>query len=91
MEFKYYSDSNEEEIYDPNLEYIPPGHIAELREIGLQLHQIQKHGWKYNQIKVGFSTVPYMIHWYQIDKSYDGRSNIVLFASVPRKILIKKQ
>ena len=90
LDFKdYYFDNNEEKINDLNLEYIPPGHITELKEIGIQLHQIQKHGWKYNQIRAGFSIVPYTIHWYQIDESYDGRSNIVLFASVPCKISIK--
>lgn len=88
LESKDYFDSNEGGIYDPNLEYIPPGHVAELEEIGIQLHQIQKHGGKYNQIRAGFSIVPYTIHWYQIDKSYDSKSNVVLFASVPRKISI---
>ena len=85
----YYFDSNGGEIYDPNLEDIPPGHVVELKEIGIQLRQIQKHGGKFNQIRAGFSIVPYTIHWYQIDKSYDGRSNVVLFASIPRKISIK--
>lgn len=84
----YYFDSNGGEIYDQNMEYIPHGHIAELKEIGIELHQIQKHGGKYNQIRSGFSIVPYEIHWYRIDKSYDGKSNIVLFASVPRKVSI---
>ena len=84
----YYFDSNGEGIYDPNLEYIPPGDIAELKEIGIQMNQIQKHGGQYNQIRAGFSMVPYTIHWYQINNTYDGKSNIVLFASVPRKISI---
>lgn len=84
----HYFDSNGWEISDPNLEHIPPGNIAALKEIGIELHQIQKHGGNYNQIKVGFSTVPYTIHRYQIDESYDGKSNVVLLASIPRKISI---
>lgn len=89
LEFKeYYFDSNGGGISDPNLELIPPGDIVLLKELGIELHQIQKHGGNYNQIKVGFSTVPYTIHWYQIDESYDGKSNVVLLASIPRKIVI---
>lgn len=85
---EYYFDSNGGGISDPKLEHIPPGDIAELKEIGIELHQIQKHGGNYNQIKVGCSTVPYEIHWYQIDESYDGKSNVVLLAAIPRKISI---
>ena len=83
---EYYFSSSGGGISDPNLEHIPPGNIAELKEVGIELSQIQKHGGNWNQIKVGFSTVPFEIHWYQIDESYDGKSNIVLFASIPRKI-----
>jgi len=83
---EYYFDSSGGGISDPNLEHIPPGNIAQLKEIGIELHQIQKHGGNWNQIKVGFSTVPFEIHWYQIDESHDGKSNVILFASVPRKI-----
>lgn len=85
---EYYFNSNGEGIFDPNMEHIPSEHIEDLKEIGVRLSQIQKHGGNYNQIKVGFSIVPYTIHWYQIDESYDGKSNVVLLASVPRKISI---
>lgn len=87
---EYYINSDGEGIFDPNLEHIPSKHIEDLKEIGIELSQIQKHGVNYNQIKVGFSIVPYTIHWYQIDESYDGKSNVVLIASVPRKISISK-
>lgn len=84
----YYFDSDGGGIYDPNLEQIPHGDITALREIGIELHQIQKHGGNYSQIEVGFSMVSYIIHWYQIDKSYDGESNIVLVALIPRAVSI---
>lgn len=82
----YYFDRNGGGISDPNLEHIPPGNIAELNEIGIELFQLQKHGGNYSQMRVGFQIIPYPIHWYQIDESYDGKSNVVLDASIPRKI-----
>lgn len=77
-----------ERAYDPNLEYISPGHIAELKEMGIEFDQIQNHGWHYNEISVGRWIAPYEIHWYQIDQSYDGVSNIVVLVGIPRKIAI---
>ena len=85
---EYYFDSDGGGISDLDMEHIPPGHIEDLKELGVELSKIQKHGGNYNQIKAGFSTVPYTIHWYKIDESYDGKSNVVLIASVPRKVSI---
>ena len=83
---EYYT--NCEGWFDSNPEHILSAQIEELREIGIELHQIQKRGVIFNQIRVGFSIGEIGIYWYQIDESYDGKSNVVLFASVPRKISI---
>ncbi len=85
---EYYLNSNGDGVYDPQLKYVPPGNIEDLKEIGIELSQIQKHGFNYSEISVGYWTAPFEIHWYQIDETYDGKSNVVLLTSIPRKILI---
>ena len=74
--------------FDSNPEHMLPAEIAELKTIGIELHNIQKRGVKSAQIKVGFSIGEYNVYWYQIDESYDGESNIVLRVGIPRKISI---
>lgn len=81
---EYYT--NSEEWFDSDPEHILPAQIAELKEIGIELHNIKKRGLNFSQVKVGFSMVSYTIYWYQIDEFYDGESNIVLLAGIPRKI-----
>ena len=81
---EYFTDC--EEWFDTNPEYMLSAEIAKLKEVGIELHQIQKRGVNFNQVKVGFSIGEFGIYWYQIDESYDGKSNVVLFANIPRKI-----
>jgi hypothetical protein len=85
---EYYFNIRGAGIPDPNLDRIPSGHIRELKKIGIEIDNIQKHGGNFNEIKVGFQIVPYEIHWYQIDNSYDGESNVILLTFVPRRVLM---
>jgi len=86
---EYYTDC--EGWFDTNPEHMLPAEIAELKEIGIALHQIQKRGVNFSQVKVGFSIGEFGIYWYQIDESYNGKSNVVLFANIPRKISMNVQ
>ena len=87
----HYFDIGDTVFSDPGLEHIPPGHIDTLRDVGIELHQIQNHGGTWNELAVGVQTAPFEIHWYQIDNTYDGESNIVLLSSIPRKVSIDKE
>jgi len=82
----FYTDC--EDWYDQEPEYILSARIAELKKLGIELQQIQKHGVYFGQIRVGYGMAEYSIEWYQIDDTYDGESNIVLIAGIPRKVLI---
>lgn len=75
-------------IYDPDLEEIPQVHRTWLKGLGLTMENIQGHGGNFHEIKVGFEDAPFAVHWYQIDETYDGKSNIILLTSIPRKISI---
>jgi len=89
LEFKeYYFNDRGAGIYDPNLEYIPAGQIMELGKRGIEMHNILKHGGNYNEIRVGVQSVPFPVHWYQIDDSYDSTSNVILVLSIPRKVSV---
>jgi len=85
---EYYFNGDGGGFSDPNLEHIPPGHIVKLKGIGIELANIKKHGGNWSQIRVGAGMTSFEIHWYQIDDSYDGKSNVVLLAGIPRKISI---
>jgi len=83
---EFYADC--EGWYDTNPESILSSQIAELKGIGIEINSIIKHGVKFTQIRVGPSIVSCGIYWYQIDESYDGATNIVLRAGIPRKVSI---
>ena len=90
-EFKfknYYSYNHSDEVFNSNIEHIPYLHIEHLKDIGIELTHIQEYGIIYNQIEFGFSTVPYMIHLYKINKSYNDKYNVVIISSIPRKVSI---
>ena len=82
----YYT--NSEEWFDSSPEHMLSSETAELKIIGIELNNIQKRGVNFNQIKVGFSIGGFGVYWYHIDDSYDGESNVVLIAGVPRKVSI---
>ena len=83
---EFYTDC--EGWYDTNPESILSSQIAALKGIGIEVHNIIKHGVMFTQIRVGPSVVSYGVYWYHVDESYDGVSNVVLFASIPRKVSI---
>lgn len=72
--------------FDTNPEHMLPAEIAALKAIGIELNNIKKRGVVFNQIRVGYAIGEFGIYWYQIDESYDGKSNVVLLAGIPRKI-----
>lgn len=88
---EYYNNKLGAGIYDPRLENIYYEQIEKLSEIGIGLDQIEQHGTNFGQIRVGFSIAPYTIEWYKIDESYDGEANIILVATIPKKVTIEKK
>lgn len=80
----YYYDKNGGGHEDPELTDISPGCIRALEELGIGLQQIQKHGINYGDS--GYST--YDIDWFQIDETYDGKSNVLLLSLAPWNVKI---
>ena len=39
-------------------------------------------------LKAGFAETSFEIYWYQIDETYDGKSNIILLTGISRRISI---
>ena len=75
-------------IHDPDLARIPHRHMKYLEELGLSMENIQGHGGNFVNVEVGFAETSFEIHWYQIDETYDGKSNIILLTGIPRRISI---
>ena len=59
-----------------------------LEELGLPMENIRGHGGNFVNVEVGFAETSFEIHWYQIDETYDGKSNIILLTGIPRRISI---
>ena len=86
MDYYYDKDGGNEQ--DPDLTNIPPGDVPKLEEIGISLSQIQKHGTNFGNIQVDMVGTTYYIDWFQIDETYDGESNVLLFTSIPCKAAV---
>jgi len=85
---EYYKNNIGGGISDPTLEYIPPSDIEEMKEIGINIKDIQKHGGNYNEIKINWQYRPYEIHWYQLNKFHNGKSNVLLITYIPCKVVL---
>ncbi|MPM95473.1 hypothetical protein SDC9_142627 [bioreactor metagenome] len=84
---EYYLNNLGGGISDPNLRYIPPGHIEELGEIGIDINQIKQHGGNYNEVEVGGQFRPYEIHWYELNEIH-YKGNVLLLTSIPCKVVL---
>ena len=80
----YYYDKTGGGYEDPELTDIAPGCIRALEELGIGLQQIQKHGINYGDTGVR----SYTINWFQIDETYDGKSNVLLLSLAPWNVKI---
>ncbi len=86
---EHYHSSIGEGILDPDLSCIPPGHIEWMKEIDISINSICGHekNWKDFVTRTGEQR-PYPIHWYELDKSYGYKGNVLILTSIDATIKI---
>jgi len=74
---------------DLTLFYIPQGHINIMEEIGVDTNSIRQYGWTYKDFvtRTGEQR-PYEIYWYELDKSYGYKGNVLILTSIDATIKI---
>lgn len=80
-----------EQLSGPNLtlSYVPPGHINTMEEIGINTDSIRQYGWTFKDFVIKSEEQrPYEIHWYELDKSYGYKGNVLILTSIDATIKI---
>jgi|GEM_PF-2616380 len=72
---------------DTDTKNIPPGHIEEIKKLGIDTGDIKKFGWNFKDFKVWWGQIrPYEIHWYELSETHNRKGNILILTSIPYKI-----
>lgn len=80
---EYYNNSIGAGLSDSDLSCIPPGHISDMKELGINSDSIRGHGGNYKDFITGQGEQrPYEIHWYELDKSYGYKGNVLIFTLI---------
>ena len=79
-----------EQLSGPNLtlSYISPGDIKIMEEIGVDIDSIRQYGWNFKDFDIGWQQRPYEIYWYELDKSYGYKGNVLILTSIDTTIKI---